>query len=209
MRLFAVVPAAGLSRRMGQPKLVMDLLGKPVVQRLLEALDQRELVATAIVMRRSDKDLQKAVSPLKALAVLPDVDPPDMRTSVEHGLSALEEQFQPEPRDGWLLIPADHPILDVETLRQLVSAWDQTGADVLVPWHDGRPGHPTFFRWSLTARVPLIPRGRGINWLLTVPGVDVETVEVDSDSVLLDLDTPEDFAGLVARLTDDKRSAEL
>ncbi|MFT4555717.1 MAG: CTP:molybdopterin cytidylyltransferase MocA, partial [Planctomycetaceae bacterium] len=35
MSLFAIVPAAGLSRRMGQPKLVMDLGGKAVIERLL------------------------------------------------------------------------------------------------------------------------------------------------------------------------------
>jgi molybdenum cofactor cytidylyltransferase len=193
MRLFAIVPAAGLSRRMGQPKLVMDLLGKPVVQRLLETLAQPEVVATAIVMRKSDEELQRCVSPLKALAVLPEVDPPDMRASVEYGLAALEEQFHPEPDDGWLLIPADHPILDASTLRDLIDLWQRSDADVLIPCHEGQRGHPAFFRWNLVRRLQTIPNDQGINWLLTAKDVRIEEAQVDSRTVLLDLDTPSDF----------------
>jgi len=193
MRLFAIVPAAGLSRRMGQPKLVMDLLGKPVVQRLLETLTQPEVVATAIVMRKSDEELQRCVSLLKALAVLPELDPPDMRASVEHGLAAIEEQFHPEPDDGWLLIPADHPILDASTFRDLIDFWQRSDADVLIPCHDGQRGHPAFFRWNLVGRLQTIPNDQGINWLLTAKDVRIEEVQVDSRTVLLDLDTPSDF----------------
>ena len=193
MRLFAIVPAAGLSRRMGQPKLVMDLLGKPVVQRLLETLAQPEVVATAIVMRKSDKDLQRIVASLKALAVLPGVDPPDMRASVEHGLAAIEEQFHPDPEDGWLLIPADHPTLDASTFRDLIRHWGNSNADVLIPRHAGRRGHPAFLRWNLAAQIPTIPREQGINWLLSRSNLHIEHVEVDSESVLLELDTPADF----------------
>lgn len=193
MQLFAIVPAAGLSRRMGQPKLVMDLLGKPVVQRLLETLSQPEVVATAIVIRKSDEDLQKCVSPLAAVAVLPEVDPPDMRASVEHGLAAIEERFHPEPGDGWLLIPADHPILDASTFRNLIDLWQTSVADVLIPRHEGRRGHPAFFRWNLARRLRTIPKDQGINWLLSEKDLQIEEAEVKSRTVLLDLDTPSDF----------------
>lgn len=204
MRLFAIVPAAGLSRRMGQPKLVMDLLGKPVVQRLLETLAQPEVIATAIVMRKSDEDLQKVVSPLKALTVLPEVDPPDMRASVELGLSAIEEQFHPEPDDGWLLIPADHPILDASTIRNLIGLWQRSSADVMIPCHAGHRGHPAFFRWNVVAQIRTIPRNRGINWLLTESNLQIEQVTVDSESVLFDLDTPADFEQARTRLADQR-----
>ncbi|MFP6765268.1 MAG: nucleotidyltransferase family protein [Planctomycetaceae bacterium] len=196
MRLFAIVPAAGLSRRMGQPKLVIDLLGKPVVRWLLDTLAQSQIETTAVIMRSSDQELQQYVSRPDALAVLPDVDPPDMRTSVEHGLRAIEKQFHPQPGDGWLLIPADHPVLEVSVLLELISAWNRSAADVLVPQHQGRRGHPAFFRWKLASRVSSVPEGSGINWLLKSSDVQVEAVDVRSETVLLDLDTPADFAAL-------------
>jgi len=177
---------------MGQPKLVIDLLGKPVVQWLLETLTHPQIETTAIIMRNSDEELQKSVLPLDALAVLPECDPPDMRTSVEHGLRVIREQYHPQPGDGWLLIPADHPVLDESVLQKLISAWNRSAADVLVPRHNGRRGHPTFFRWSLALQVPEIPQDQGINWLLQSMHVRIEEVDVDSETVLLDLDTPAD-----------------
>lgn len=193
MRLFAIVPAAGLSRRMGQPKLVMDLLGKPVVQWLLETLAQPEISATAIVMRNSDEPLHSIVAQLPAMPVLPEIDPPDMRTSVEHGLTAIEQAYSPEPEDAWLLVPADHPILDVITLRELIVAWKNSPADILIPCHSGRRGHPTFFRWKLASRVRAIPEDHGINWLLSTSDLRVEEFNVASESILLDLDTRDEF----------------
>ncbi len=206
MRLFAIVPAAGLSRRMGQPKLVMDLLGRPVVCWLLETLAQPEIEAAVIVMRKSDEALQTCMAKTDAVPVLPEVDPPDMRCSVEHGLAAIQEQFDPQPDDGWLLIPADHPILDADVLRELIAAWQRTQADILVPTHAGRRGHPTFFRWPLAAQVSSIPQSSGISFLLKASGNTIREYETVSPGVLLDLDTPADFEALVKSLTDETSS---
>lgn len=206
MRLFAVVPAAGLSRRMGQPKLVMDLLGKPVVQWLLETLDQPEIEATIIVMRSSDEPLQTCVARSEAIPVLPEVDPPDMRDSVERALAEIRLRFDPQGEDAWLLIPADHPILDADALRELLTHWGEVDADMLVPTYQGRRGHPTFFRWPLADQVAAIPADSGINCLLKKEDVIVEEYESASPGVVLDLDTPADFEALVKSLTDKSRT---
>ena len=205
MHVFAVVPAAGLSRRMGQPKLTMTLAGRPVIEHLLAALDQPVVDAVVIVFRRGDEELAATIRqtpPLQhaeLLIVQPETDPPDMRTSVELGLAAIRDRFSPSDDSAWLLIPADHPVLDGDVVRELVVAKSQTAADVLVPTHDGERGHPTLFRWSLTDRVSRIPEDRGLNWLVRHESVSVAEIGVASDSVLLDLDTPEDFRKLEQR----------
>ena len=64
MSLFAIVPAAGLSRRMGQPKLVMDLGGKTVIERLLTTLSHPAVDETIVVIRRGDDGLARAIASL-------------------------------------------------------------------------------------------------------------------------------------------------
>lgn len=199
MNLFAIIPAAGLSRRMGVPKLTLDLAGRPVVVRLLDALDHSMITATAIVFRQSDVELGETLRPFDVVAVQPEIDPPDMRQSVTHGIAAIREQFTPMPRDAWLLIPADHPVLDAEVVSELIDAWQATDADIMVPVCAGRRGHPAFFRWTLADRLDEIPDDRGLNWLLTADGVTVREHPVESDSILLDLDTPEDLDRLRSR----------
>ena len=133
MSLFAIVPAAGLSRRMGQPKLVMDIAGKTVIERLLTALSHPAITETVVVIRRGDEQLADAVAQLsipKVQVVQPEVDPPDMRISVEHAIKAVRARHSPQPTDGWLLIPADHPVLDVPVLDELITAWQKSSEDI-------------------------------------------------------------------------------
>lgn len=205
MAVFAVVPAAGLSRRMGQPKLTMTLAGRPVIEHLLAALDQPGIDAIVVVFRKGDDALSVAIKNCPKLqhaelvVVQPEADPSDMRTSVEIGLAAINERFSAGDESAWLLIPADHPVLDGDVVRGLLMAKAQSDADVLVPTHAGERGHPTLFRWPLADRVSQIPADCGLNWLVRHESVSVDEVEVGTDSVLLDLDTPEDFQKLEQR----------
>lgn len=202
MKLYAIIPAAGLSRRMGQPKLTMQLRGRSVISRLLEALDHPEVEATAVVHRRADSVLHAELQNLDIVSVRPELDPPDMRTSVEHGVTALQQKFSPGPDDGWLLIPADHPVLDSTVVTELIEAWSSCDADIMVPVFEGRRGHPTFFRWSLTERLAEIPENQGLNWLLKSAEIPVHETAVLSESILFDLDTPDDFRRLEQRFTE-------
>ena len=202
MKLFAIIPAAGLSRRMGQPKLTMQLAGRSVISRLLGALNHPAVAATTVVFRRSDERLRTELQQFDVLQVRPEHDPPDMRTSVEHGVATIRETFAPSEHDAWLLIPADHPVIDPNVAADLIDAWSACPADIMVPVYQNRRGHPTFFRWSLTDRLIDIPKDQGLNWLLKSSDVSIHETPVDSESVLFDLDTPDDFKRVEQWLSD-------
>ena len=195
-RLFAVIPAAGHSRRMGRPKLLLELAGRTVIRRLLDALATAGVGDCVVVSRKGDHGLQEQVAAAGASIVTPAVDPPDMRSSVEHALEFLHAQYNPSPEDGWLLSPADHPVLDVDVISRLIGHWQSSASGILVPVFEGRRGHPTMFRWRLAEAVAGIPPDRGLNQLLEQFSSEIEEFPVDDASVLTDLDTPDDFERL-------------
>ncbi|MCA9117832.1 MAG: nucleotidyltransferase family protein [Planctomycetaceae bacterium] len=196
--LSAVIPAAGLSRRMGRPKLLLPLGDQPVLARLLNGLPQAGFGRCVVVIRAEDNELQDVARGCGATVVCPEVDPPDMRTSVEHALKCLEQEDSPHPGAGWALVPADHPVLDHQPLEQLVACWGECDADILAPVYQGRRGHPTIFRWSLVPEVFALPPETGLNQLMKQPGRRIRELPVDSPGVLTDLDTPEDYQRLRA-----------
>lgn len=200
-RLFAIVPAAGLSRRMGQPKLLLPLGGETVVARLLSVLDRPEIEERLVVIRPDDEPLAAVLARLPAVVLRPQVAPPDMRTSVELALADIRQRHNPDAHDGWLLVPADHPVLEPAVLERMVAEWNGCDASVLVPRCGARRGHPTFFRWRLAGEVPHIPVGQGLNWLVKQHAAEVREVEFDDSSVITDLDTPEDYERLRRRWT--------
>ena len=197
-RLFAVIPAAGASRRMGRPKLLLPLGQRTVMDRLLSILTPR-VKQVAVVTRRCDSPLQAEVARCGGAVIIPANDPPDMRASVELGLRWLQRQFQPDPQDGWLMLPADHPVLSEGVIEQLVQVWHDAPQTVVVPTFAGRRGHPLIAPWSLAERVFQLPAEVGLNVLLRDPTVPLQTVAVDDAGILCDLDDPADYARLLAK----------
>ena len=201
-RMFALIPAAGRSRRMGTSKLLLPWQGTTVIEHLIGTLTRPEIAAVVIVIRPDDHALQEAVQRTSAVAVIPDHEPPAMRDSIEIGLRAIRQRFAPAEEDGWLLIPADHPLLEQKVLDGLLTCWSQGDYEALLPTLGERRGHPTLLRWSLAARIEHLPPDVGVNTLLRSSPNLVTAWPTDRESVLADLDTPEDYAFWRHRLND-------
>lgn len=196
-RVFAVIPAAGRSRRMGQPKLLLPFSGRTVIAGVLDALNDAGVTARAVVVRPDDQPLQDEVLRCKGELVVPDREPPDMRSSLETGLQWIAARFQPLPDDAWLLLPADHPIVSGRLIAAVIDAWRAGKPEWLVPTHAGQRGHPLISRWSTIEEVFALPQDQGLNALLRLSTTNVTEFPLDDPAILCDLDVPADYARLL------------
>ncbi|MEO2036334.1 MAG: NTP transferase domain-containing protein [Planctomycetaceae bacterium] len=204
-RVFAIVPAAGLRRRMGQPKLLMDLAGASVIERLLSALAIPSITDRVVVLRPDDSRLAAAVTSAGGSVFRPDVAPPDMKASVVCALDYVQRVHQPTSDDAWLLTPADHPLLERSVVEAVVEAWRVRMPDALIPEYRRQKGHPVVFKWSVSRLLPTIPSDHGLNWLMRAGRMDVQCLAVETPSILQDLDTPEDYRRLQDQTGIDRR----
>src|SRR3954447_6428415 len=79
-RHFAIVPAAGNSARMGTPKLLLPLAGRPLIAHVIEAWERSSVDRIVVVIRPDDKALAEAVksnvqSPISKVDVPATLDP--------------------------------------------------------------------------------------------------------------------------------------
>lgn len=199
-RIFAVIPAAGQSRRMGQPKLTLPVGDTTVIGRVLDALKSAAITDIAIVARNQDTALVTEIRRHGVEPILPAVDPPDMRASIEHALRWIETTFRPTEHDAWLLLPADHPVVDAELIRRLCTACLTMTTDVFIPTCQGRRGHPLIARWSTVSAVRRMPSDVGVNRWLRDPATTVTEYPLNDPRILCDLDVPEDYARLLAEI---------
>jgi len=199
---FALIPAAGRSRRMGSPKLLLDVNGKTVISRVLTALGESGISNRLVVLHPDDKLMKQEVERSGGRALLPPKPPPEMRDSIQFGLQSVAEQLLVVGDSinldrSWLLVPADHPVLEPQTVSTLLDAAAMHPGRIIVPTHAGRRGHPTVFAWRHALQIDQIPTGLGFNWILESEPGDIVAVEFASPSVLVDLDTPEDYERLL------------
>jgi CTP:molybdopterin cytidylyltransferase MocA len=191
---FAVVPAAGQSTRMGRPKLLLPLGGRPVLEHVVAALRDGGVGHVLVVVGPHVPELAPLAEAAGAAVLrLPEATA-DMRATVLHGLSWLEERFHPSPDAAWLLAPADHPAAGAGVVRALLAAYAASPSrSVIVPVHGGRRGHPTVIAWRHVAAIRAWPAGEGLNGYLRSQMGETLEVEAADAGVVADLNTAEDY----------------
>ena len=189
----AVVPAAGHSTRMGRPKLALPLGDRTVLEHVIAALRAGGAEQVVVVVGPHVPELIPLAKAAGAGVCRLSESTPDMRATVEDGLNWLEGHISPPP-EAFLLAPADHPTLDAAVVRTLCDCFRSDPArSILIPTHGGRRGHPVLFAWRRVNGIRALPQDRGINVYVREHAAEVREIEVETPSVLWDLDTPEDY----------------
>jgi molybdenum cofactor cytidylyltransferase len=198
--IHALIPAGGRSERMGRPKLLLPARGKLVIERVIHALKSAKIDHILVVVAMHLPELAEAARRAGAFVLHLATPTPDMRATVELGLDWIEEMWNPQPDDHWLLLPADHPTLQASVITALETAQQMTNCSILIPTFASRRGHPTLVRWSHVVPFRKFSPDMGINSYFRLEAKAVLEVPVEDESVLWDLDTPEDYDRLLTRL---------
>jgi molybdenum cofactor cytidylyltransferase len=199
---FALLPAAGKSTRMGRPKLTLPLGSGTVLEHAVSALLRAGVSPALVVVGPQVPELAGLAARAGASVLQLADETADMRATVEQGLRWLEESYRPDANAGWLLCPADQPVLDPAVIvRLLESRRELPRASILVPTFQGRRGHPALLSWSHVPGIRALPQGIGLNVYLRQHTGETLEVPVDSASILYDLDTPEDYDQLLRRMS--------
>ncbi len=197
MRSFAIIPAAGRSERMGSPKLLLPCGEQLLIERVLAAWSASRVDESVVVLHPEDRQLAEVCARSRATVVVANQPPPDMRSSVLCGLSAVESRWQPGANDVWLVAPADLPHLSATTINLVLAAYDPQAPSIVLPRAGDRRVHPVLFPWSLAAAARGLEANQGLNQLVR----DHPCVEVSVPSAPEmhdDIDTPEDYRRWIA-----------
>jgi molybdenum cofactor cytidylyltransferase len=196
-RTFGLIPAAGKSRRMGRPKLALPLGGCTVLETVVAAVRAAGVQSVLVVLGPHGEDLGLLAEKAGATVLRLPSDTAEMRATIQCGLDWLQEHCRPLADDGWLLLPADHPCVEPDVIRRLLQTRDQhPKQSILVPTYGGQRGHPVWIGWQHVAAIRALPAGPGVNAFLRGQAASTLEVAVTNESVLWDLDTPEDYARL-------------
>lgn len=201
----AIVLAAGLSRRMGQPKINLPwgdstVLGT-VIHTLLEAGVNQVIAVTGPteVLGRDQFD-EKPVR----FENNPRFSEDSMLLSLQTGLQAIlsvkaEDPFQGNPNDdpaAVLVVLGDMPSMQGAVVRALLSCFASNRAALIVPSFRMRRGHPWVVARRLWDDLLSLPPSAVLSEFLNDHADQIHYLPVDNDSILRDIDTPQDYARL-------------
>ena len=203
--IFAIILAAGESRRMGQPKLLlpwgeMTVLGQ-VVATFAAGLStdseadkraQTDEFEIVVVTGGARERVESLVAELAKQYPVRTVYNPQhaqggMLSSIQVGLAALGPQGR-----AALIGLGDQPQVQEETVRNICAAFVQTDSALVVPSFQERRGHPWLVARPLWPEVLTLSTSTNPRQFLNAHMMQVKYIPA-GESILLDMDTPEDY----------------
>lgn len=186
----AIILAAGYSSRMSAFKPLLPVGGETALTRAVRILKDAGVHHIVAVTGHRHGEVEDAL-PAGVQAVHNPRYSEGMFTSVIAGVAAL-----PDTCGAFFLLPVDCAAASAQVLTQLMREYD--GRRVLYPQYGGRRGHPPLIPYNLVKRLAEYDGRDGMRGFLSdLPGAEVS---VSDRGVLLDMDTPADYAALLAHL---------
>lgn len=185
----AVVLAAGLSTRMGRPKMVLPWGDTTVIAQVTRVLHSAGASPVCVVTGGVRDQVEAALQTEPVICVFnPHYAAGDMASSLQAGLAAL-----PPDCPAALVALGDQPQIREAVVRQVLAAYRSSGALLVAPSYAMHRGHPWLIDRSLWGEVGALGPGETLRSIFDRHRAHLYYVEVDTSSVLRDLDTPEDY----------------
>jgi len=186
--IWAVVLAAGESKRMGRPKQLLPYGNSTILETVLANVLASPVDRTLVVLGAA----AERVAPLAAKFPVDTVVNPDFRSgmlsSVQCGIRTL-----PGSARAALIFLGDQPRIAPATAGRVVAEYRVSGRGLVLPVHGGAGGHPLLIDLKYREEIGRLSAGVGLREILDRHPDDVARIEVADPGVTVDIDTPDDY----------------
>jgi molybdenum cofactor cytidylyltransferase len=192
-----IVLAAGRSSRMGRPKAALRIGpdGPTFAAAVVQTLRAAGLPRVVVVAGAHPAAVREAVPVLPGVEV---IDHPDWTSGQLSSLLAGLDAVDTPALQAIAVTLVDVPLVRVATVAALLEAWRTTGAPIVRPAIGERHGHPVIFDRATFAALRTAPLAVGAKAVIARFRAQVIDLPTDDAGALRDVDTPDDYAALLA-----------
>lgn len=198
----ALILAAGQSKRMGQPKMLLPWGDVTVLGAVIDTLRTGNIENILVVTGGHRAEVEHIAARHAASAIHnPDYAKGEMLSSIQCGVRSLASSNSPHPkeadttheRDGVLICLGDQPQIQLNSVKLVCKEFQRSQAGLVVPSFQNRRGHPWLAAYRLWDSLLALDSSRTPRDFLNTHAAQIHYVEVDNPSVLADLDTFEEY----------------
>ncbi len=192
-RIAGVIVAAGSSTRMGEPKQLLTIGGRPMLQWVVDAAEASKLDEVVVVVGPAGEGIQDEIQLKRASWALNPDPARGTMSSLRAGVAAAE------PADAVMKLVGDQPEVTAAIIDTLIVSWaTRPHRASVVRYRDGI-GHPILVSMSALSAM-LTREGDRLLWQLIERDDDtVDRLEIDRLRPI-DVNTPADARAAAARL---------
>lgn len=191
-----VILAAGTSRRFGEAtKQLTEFGGETMLRRVTQQACQSTLSDVVVVVGYKKKEVSDSLRGLDVRFCENMRYKSGISGSIQVGLDCIEEHSQ-----AVMFLTADQPFLSCEVIDRLITRYRQTLSPIVVPFFVDTPGSPVIFDRSMFSELRKLKGESGGRVLIKRYPKMVNSVVLENDLPLLDIDTLDDYEALTKKL---------
>lgn len=190
-RTAIVILAAGGSRRLGQPKQLLYIMGEPLLRRIVRIAADANPDHLIVVLGSSAYDCVPVIRNCGADIVVNPFWESGLAGSIRLGVERAEE----EGAELILLLLADQPWLNADVIQQFFDRAHGERDMIIAARYEGILGAPMMFGSDWFPKLKTLEGDQGARSIVAKQGDRVQVIEWSDGAV--DVDTPEDLAGLM------------
>lgn len=188
----AILLAAGSGARMEQSKPLLDWHGEPLVRHMARTALAAQFAEVVVVTGHAGDAVARALHALPVRVVHNPRHAEGMSTSLIAGFQALAATSQ-----AAAVLLVDQPLITTALLDLVLAAAAEHPDQVVAPVWNGQRGNPIVFPRRFWELIWALSGDQGARRAVATLGAALHLVPVDTDAVVRDADTPEQYAGLV------------
>lgn len=174
MNIRGIILAGGLSRRMGKNKLELKINGKTIIDNVIDNVKSSRLKDIIVIWGKYEvsTDLPKLYN---------NEYEKGMSTSIITGMKDFDG-------DAIMVILGDMPFVDSKIINSLIEAFENSEKNIVVPRYKGQRGNPVILGRFYFKELLMNKGDKGARDIINNNSEDVEWVEFQKDSILVDID---------------------
>lgn len=187
-----VILAAGLSKRMGRPKMLMAWKESTVIQSVVNSYLAAGLMEINVVIGGCRKELESLLKELPVQLIYnPKFENGEMLDSLKIGINSLSKNIQ-----AAMIALGDQPRIESKDISKVIDGYLNTNSRLIVPSFKMRRGHPWIVEKSLWHGLLNLELPDTLREFLKENSKEIHYIDIDNPSILMDMDTLEDYERL-------------
>lgn len=185
---WAVILAAGSSRRMGSQKLLLPFGQNTIIGTVIDNVLNSSVDHVMVVLGANQEKILDTIGNLPVQFCHNKEHEKGMLSSVICGIRAL-----PQEAVAALIFLGDQPGIPPKVTNSVIDAYMEELVGIVIPVHNHRRGHPLLVDMKYRKEIEHLDLEEGLRALRHHFPDDVMEVEVDEPGILVDIDTREDY----------------
>jgi molybdenum cofactor cytidylyltransferase len=184
----AIILAAGESKRMGEPKMLMPWGKSTVLQTVISTFQAAGVKDILVVTGGAHQHVEELIGKTVETVFNENYQDGEMLSSIQLGLSVKMREAS-----AALICLGDQPQVEERSVRRICNAFLASKSQIVVPSYQMQRGHPWLIARSLWDELIAMKPPKTSRDFLKKHARAINYVEVDTASVIADLDTPQDY----------------